>query len=38
MIYSTATLPANPDGKTKVTRAQVWQALDVRYRPEADIR
>jgi hypothetical protein len=27
MIYSTATVPVNPKGKTELTRAQVWKGL-----------
>ena len=27
MIYSTATLPVNPEGAPRLTRAQVWTGL-----------
>ena len=27
MIYSTASVPVNPDGETPLTRAQAWQGL-----------
>ena len=30
MIYSTATVPVNPEGETTLTRAQVWRGLDSR--------
>jgi hypothetical protein len=32
MIYSTATVPVNPDGETKLTRAQVWKGLELKAR------
>ena len=32
MIYSTATAPVNPNGETKVTRAQVWAGLELKAR------
>ncbi|GHD12427.1 AtaL-like protein [Tianweitania populi] len=28
MIYSTATVPVNPEGETKLTRAQAWAGLE----------
>ncbi|MBR0970734.1 MULTISPECIES: SRPBCC family protein [Bradyrhizobium] len=32
MIYSTATVPVNPQGETPLTRAQVWQGLVLKAR------
>jgi len=32
MIYSTATAPVNPKGETKLTREQVWKALELKAR------
>ena len=32
MIYSTATVPVNPDGETTLTRAQVWKGLELKAR------
>jgi hypothetical protein len=32
MIYSTATLPVNPEGETKLTRAQAWAGLELKAR------
>ena len=32
MIYSTATVPVNPAGETKLTRHQVWQGLVLKGR------
>ena len=32
MIYSTATVPVNPDGETALTRAQAWEGLVLRAR------
>ena len=32
MIYSTATVPVNPDGETKLTRAQAWAGLELKAR------
>ena len=32
MIYSTATVPVNPDGETRLGRAQVWKALELKAR------
>jgi hypothetical protein len=32
MIYSTATVPVNPEGATPLTRAQVWQGLVLKAR------
>lgn len=32
MIYSTATVPVNPDGVASLTRAQVWQGLVLKAR------
>jgi hypothetical protein len=32
MIYSTATIPVNPDGEARLTRAQVWQGLVLKAR------
>ena len=32
MIYSTATVPVNPEGETRLTRAQVWQGLELKAR------
>lgn len=32
MIYSTATVPVNPDGETKLTRAQAWKGLVLKAR------
>lgn len=28
MIYSTATVPVNPEGETTLTREQVWKGLE----------
>ncbi|MBK1836632.1 DUF1857 family protein [Azospirillum sp. YIM B02556] len=30
MIYSTATVPVNPQGETTLTRAQVWAGLELK--------
>jgi hypothetical protein len=32
MIYSTATVPVNPEGETTLTRAQVWDGLVLKAR------
>jgi hypothetical protein len=32
MIYSTVTVPVNPDGETKLTRAQAWAGLQLKAR------
>lgn len=32
MIYSTATVPVNPEGKTALTRAQAWAGLVLKAR------
>ena len=32
MIYSTATIPVNPEGETPLTREQVWQGLERKAR------
>lgn len=32
MIYSTATVPVNPDGEVKLTREQVWKGLELKAR------
>lgn len=32
MIYSTATVPVNPDGQPHLTRAQVWAGLELKAR------
>ncbi|MBR0647410.1 SRPBCC family protein [Plastoroseomonas hellenica] len=32
MIYSTATIPVNPQGETRLTRAQVWAGLELKAR------
>lgn len=32
MIYSTATIPVNPEGETKLTRAQAWAGLELKAR------
>lgn len=32
MIYSTATVPVNPEGETPLTRAQAWQGLVLKAR------
>jgi hypothetical protein len=32
MIYSTATVPVNPNGQTKLTREQVWKGLELKAR------
>lgn len=32
MIYSTATVPVNPDGERPLTRAQIWAALELKAR------
>lgn len=32
MIYSTAIVPVNPEGETKLTREQVWQGLELKAR------
>lgn len=32
MIYSTATVPVNPAGKTRLTREQVWRGLELKAR------
>ncbi len=32
MIYSTATVPVNPAGKPKPTRAQAWAGLELKAR------
>lgn len=32
MIYSTAAVPVNPEGETKLTRAQAWAGLELKAR------
>lgn len=32
MIYSSATVPVNPGGETRLTRAQIWQGLELKAR------
>jgi hypothetical protein len=32
MIYSTATVPVNPQGEPKLTRAQIWRGLELKAR------
>jgi hypothetical protein len=32
MIYSTATIPVNPEGETKLTRTQAWAGLELKAR------
>lgn len=32
MIYSTATVPVNPNGETMLTREQVWKGLELKAR------
>ncbi|CDZ54976.1 AtaL-like protein [Neorhizobium galegae] len=32
MIYSTATVPVNSEGETKLTRGQVWKGLELKAR------
>ncbi|RWO08812.1 MAG: DUF1857 family protein [Mesorhizobium sp.] len=32
MIYSTATVPVNPEGEVPLTRAQVWKGLELKSR------
>ena len=32
MIYSTATVPVNPEGEPKLTRAQAWAGLELKAR------
>ncbi|WEZ85619.1 SRPBCC family protein (plasmid) [Rhizobium sp. 32-5/1] len=32
MIYSTATIPVNPEGETMLTREQVWKGLELKAR------
>ncbi|MHC2106689.1 AtaL-like protein [Methylobacterium sp. CM6246] len=32
MIYSTATVPVNPEGETKLSRTQAWQGLVLKAR------
>jgi hypothetical protein len=32
MIYSTATVPVNPAGETRLTREQVWKGLELKAR------
>src|SRR3954470_19491525 len=32
MIHSTATVPVNPDGETRLTRAQAWKGLELKAR------
>ena len=32
MIYSTATVPVNPEGESKLTRAQAWRGLTFKAR------
>jgi hypothetical protein len=32
MIYSTATVPVNPQGETHLTRKQVWKGLELKAR------
>ena len=36
MIYSTATVPVNPQGETKLTREQVWKGLELKARDARD--
>ncbi|MER8874508.1 DUF1857 family protein [Mesorhizobium sp. M0814] len=32
MIYSSATVPVNPEGETKLTREQAWKGLELKAR------
>jgi hypothetical protein len=32
MIYSTATVPVNPEGETRLSRAQAWAGLELKAR------
>ena len=32
MIYSAATVPVNPEGETRLTRAQAWAGLELKAR------
>lgn len=32
MIYSTATVPVNPEGETELTREQAWKGLELKAR------
>lgn len=32
MIYSTATVPVNPEGETRLTLAQIWRGLELKAR------
>jgi len=32
MIYSTATVPVNPDGEIKLTKEQIWKGLELKAR------
>jgi hypothetical protein len=32
MIYSTATVPVNPEGEVPLTRAQIWAGLEIKAR------
>lgn len=32
MIYSTSTVPVNPEGETRLTRAQAWAGLELKAR------
>jgi hypothetical protein len=32
MIYSTATVPVNPEGESRLTRAQAWRGLELKAR------
>jgi hypothetical protein len=32
MIYSTATVPVNPEGETRLSREQVWKGLELKAR------
>jgi hypothetical protein len=32
MIYSTATLPVNPEGASPLTREQTWKGLELKAR------
>ncbi|NEJ69578.1 DUF1857 family protein [Rhizobium phaseoli] len=32
MIYSTATVPVNPEGETKLSRKQAWKGLELKAR------
>src|SRR4051812_50123614 len=32
MIYSTATVPVNSEGETRLTRAQAWRGLELKAR------